>query len=161
MPTAATAPTPAPPAPSVGERVAARFDLSDRRNLAGLGILCFCLGVMAGARLMRGAVPPLPVGGPTPPAGGGGTVPGPVSTMPPVDVPCAGCRERMIQEGRAAVAAQRAAAAQAAADAGTVDPETDETERGNVAARQQVPPEGARTFSPYAESTLPAEHVEQ
>lgn len=149
----ATAPTPAPPTPSVTERVAARFDLSDRRNLVGLGVLFFCAGIMVGARLMRGAVPPVGVGPTLTPAGGAvlrpGGVPGPAVPPIPFDIPCAGCRERAVAEA-AKVASTRPP---------TPVADTDQAERENVTARQAMPPEGMRTFSPYNESEFPAEMV--
>jgi len=81
-----TAVTPEPDAPrslaAVRDSVASRFDLSDRRNLIGLGVLAFCAGIMLGARIMRG-------------------VPGPVTEVPGevvyVDAPCAGCREAALR----------------------------------------------------------------
>jgi hypothetical protein len=83
-------PTPATPEPdaprslaAVRDSVASRFDLSDRRNLIGLGVLAFCAGIMVGARIMRGV-----------PTAGVTEVPGEVVY---VDAPCAGCREAALQ----------------------------------------------------------------
>lgn len=93
--------------------ITSRFDLSDKRNLIGLGVMAFCLGVMVGARLMRGALP-------VPPESGGGVAqpestervvyvdrPGPVQIVKGDD--CPECAEAKLQEQRArdAVAANQ------------------------------------------------------
>lgn len=96
--------------PEVPGGIASRFDLTDRRTLIGLGIMAFCLGVMAGARLMRGASVPAEGGGvaspmPTPaPAGSERVIvretPGPVVYVKGDD--CPGCAERALLEQRQA-----------------------------------------------------------
>jgi hypothetical protein len=135
--------TPTPPARS--NPLASRFDLSDRRNLASAGVLLFCLGVIVGAKLMRGAVPPL---APEPPERPKPEpvireVPGPVVYR---DIPCQSCAEKARQEGEAMRASYTA----------------DEAARKAVTEEQLPDPvrDAPRTFSPYAEAVLPAEMVD-
>lgn len=154
MATTAPAPTPAP-GPTVVDRVTARFDLSDRRNLLGLGVLCFCAGIMVGARLMRGMPTQLTEATPDPHPKGSPEQTGPVVYVPQ---PCADCAERAIQKERAAQRAAEAAQRPQATQEAAAD---DDAARAAAVERQQVAPEGMRTFSPYAEATLPAELVEQ
>lgn len=95
--------------PEVPGGIASRFDLTDRRTLIGLGIMAFCLGVMAGARLMRNVPMPAPGATPAPSGGVGPTervvfrdVPGPVVYVPGDD--CPGCAEAKVLEERRAAA---------------------------------------------------------
>lgn len=142
-------PTPAPGTTLLGGRI----DLTERRTQLGLGIMAFCLGVMVGARLMRGAVPP---------GGGVAEVPGPVAYR---QGPCAECAERAIQAARAAgqptptpTPPPAPSEPQPAATAPLIDPEA--AEREAMAQRQQEPTNGApKHFSAYNEATLPAELV--
>jgi len=146
----ATAPAPAPGTPITRAPVLfGRIDLNEPRNLAGLAVMAFCLGVMAGARLMRGAIPPAEPGQPQ---------------------PCADCAERAIQAERAARAAARPQPAPTAPQPApapptvperVVDPSGDEdaARAATVAAQLMGTADAPRKFSPYAESVLPAEHV--
>lgn len=156
--TPAPAPTAATRVAEVREGIAARFDLSDRRNLAGLGVFLFCAGIVVGAKLMRGAATSVSnvrsiadgKGQPQP-----GTPPSTTLHEHPGQ-PCAGCREREIQDGRR-IAEQAAAAAarRAAANAqGPSDADVDAAERAAAGDRQLQGVDGLKTFSAYAESTL-------
>lgn len=136
------------PAPGTLPVLFGRIDLNEPRTIAGLGLMAFCLGVMTGARLMRGAVPPVGEG--------------PVVYR---DVPCAGCRERAIQAareaGQPAPAPPPATSPQPAPSEPHVaaqDPE--DASRAAMAERQVAPTDAApKSFSAYEEATLPHEHV--
>lgn len=151
----------AAPAPK-GPLLFGRIDLGDPRTLAGLGVMAFCLGIMAGARLMRGAVPPTEVAQPA---------------------PCADCAERAIQEQRAAARAARndiaegnvwpdapTPPAQPASDLEDEDMqhlkedirrlEAEDMQRAAATALQLEGTDNAsKQFSPYAESVFPAEQI--
>jgi hypothetical protein len=148
----------------VRQGIAARFDLSDRRNLAGLGVFLFCAGIVVGAKLMKGAA--TSVGNVRAIADGQGQPvygPGPSQHMHPADQPCAGCREREIQQGRqiAAQAAAEAARRAAANAQGPTEADVDAAERAAAGNRQLDGVDGLRTFSAYAESTLDESLVTQ
>lgn len=128
--------------PEVPGGIASRFDLTDRRTLIGLGIMAFCLGVMAGARLMRGVPMPHPSGGggvaspmQTPAPAGERVifrdVPGPVQFVKGDD--CPECAEKKILEQRTA--------------------EADAAERARVAAGQSVDPEAPSAFTVQGRGT--------
>lgn len=168
-PMADTSPAPAPTtAPGRFDGLAARFDLRDPRNLVGLGVLAFCAGIIVGARIMRGATaPPKPAPGVlrVNPAGGVTDTTGtPVQMHPdgtghPKDQPCAGCREKAIQQARQ-IAGQEAARLRRLENAPEpTAADTDAAERGAAADRQLAGVDGLKTFSAYAESILPEEMV--
>jgi hypothetical protein len=153
--------TPAEQVTEVRQSIASRFDLTDPRNLIGLGVFAFCAGIVVGAKLMRGAA--TSVGNVRSIADGQGQPqPGtpPAHVPHPVDQPCAGCRERAIQEGRA-IAAQEAARRRR--ESNSPEPsaaDVDAVERNGVVDRQLANGvDGLKTFSMYAESTLPEEMV--
>lgn len=105
-----TSTKPAPVAPTESESgrlstITSRFDLTDKRNLIGLGVMAFCLGVMVGARLMRGAMPAPESGGVAPTVNPTAPittvfrdVPGPVQYVKGDD--CPECAEKKLQEQR-------------------------------------------------------------
>lgn len=72
-----------------------RIDLTDRRTLIGLGVALFCTGLILGARIGRGSVPPATSGSILPPGVASGVVPpGVIFRDRVVPVPCADCAEK-------------------------------------------------------------------